>query len=72
MKSCRKEEELSGISLFQCTVHVVICTWIIHHREHDHVLILPTGQQKAFKGIVETVASSEVVLKISEKVVKPL
>ena len=72
MKSCQKEEELSGTSPFQCTVKVVICTWTIHHREHDHVLILPTGQQKAFKGVVETVASSEVVLKISEKVVKPL
>lgn len=72
MKSCQKEEELSGTSLFQCTVHVVICTWIIHRREHDHVLILPTGQQKAFKGVVETVASSEVVLKIPEKVVKAL
>ena len=41
-------------------------------REHDHALVLPSGQLRAFKGVVESVASSEVVLKISEKVMKPL
>ena len=54
------------------SAYVIKHVYCFYFREHDHVLILPSGQQRAFKGVVEGVASSEVVLRISEKVVKAL
>jgi len=48
------------------------CLLFVSFRVHDHVLLLPSGQQKAFTGTVEMVASNEVVLLVPEKAVNGL
>ena len=57
---------------FSYMINSVDCLLSLSFRIHDHVLLLPSGQQKAFTGTVESVASSEVVLLVPEKAVKAL